>query len=159
MKLLLGKDTRSDGQVFLDASGSRAILVCGKRGSGKSYTLGVLIEELISAGGTNIIPIIVDPMGVYHTMSQTNTAQQDELFKWGLSAHSYPVRLLVPGDPYKLYDRDIIKILEERGITIVPLRLNSSDLSPDGWCDLFDANITLISINPWELLYSEHLTS
>ena len=41
MKLLLGKDTRSEEQVFLDASGSRAVLVCGKRGSGKSYTLGV----------------------------------------------------------------------------------------------------------------------
>lgn len=141
MKLLLGKDTRDEAQIFLDASGSRAILVCGKRGSGKSYTLGVLIEELVSVGGTEVIPIIIDPMGVYHTMSQTNTAQQDELFKWGLSARAYPVRLLIPGDPYKLYDQDIIKILEERNITIVSLRLNPSDLSPDGWCDLFDANI------------------
>ena len=141
MKLLLGKDTRSDEQVFLEASGSRAMLVCGKRGSGKSYTLGVLIEELIAVGGKNVIPIIVDPMGVYHTMSQTNIAQQDELFKWGLSARSYPIRLFTPGDPDKLYDRDVIKILEERNITIVPLRLNPSDLSPDGWCDFFDANI------------------
>jgi len=141
MKLLLGKETQGETQIFLDASGTRAIIVCGKRGSGKSYTLGVLIEELVSVGEDEVIPIIVDPMGVYHTMSQTNTAQQDELFKWGLSGRSYPVRLLVPGDPYKLYDQDIIKILEDRGITIVPLRLNSSDLSPDGWCDLFDANI------------------
>jgi hypothetical protein len=141
MKLLLGKDTRNDEQVFLDAAGTRAVLVCGKRGSGKSYTLGVLIEKLVSTGSGNVIPIIVDPMGVYHTMSQTNNAQQDELFRWGLSVRSYPVRLLVPGDPYQLYDQDILKILEERNITIVPLRLNSSDLSPDGWCDLFDANI------------------
>ncbi len=141
MKLLLGKDTRNEEQVFFDAGGSRAVLVCGKRGSGKSYTLGVLVEELVSVGGAEVIPIIVDPMGVYHTMSQTNTAQQDELFKWGLSARSYPIRLLVPGAPDKLYDLDILRILEERGITIVPLRLNSSDLSPDGWCDLFDANI------------------
>lgn len=141
MKLLLGKDARDEEQVFLDARGSRAILICGKRGSGKSYTLGVLIEELVSVGGSEVIPIIVDPMGVYHTMSQPNTAQQDDLFKWGLSARSYSVRLLVPGDPLKLYDADILKVLTERGITIVPLRLNPSDLSPDGWCDLFDANI------------------
>ncbi len=141
MKLSLGKDARTEEQVFLDARGSRAILICGKRGSGKSYTLGVLIEELVSVGGTEVIPIVVDPMGVYHAMSQTNTLQQDELFKWGLSARSYSVRLLVPGDPLKLYDRDILKIFADRDITVVPLSLNSSDLSPDGWCDLFDANI------------------
>jgi hypothetical protein len=141
MKLLLGRDIRTEEQIFLEASGSRAILVCGKRGSGKSYTLGVLIEELVSVGGNDVIPIIVDPMGVYHTMSQTNSAQQNELFKWGVSPRTFPVRLLVPGDPQKLYDQDIIKILEDRNIVIMPLRLNPSDLSPDGWCDLFDANI------------------
>lgn len=141
MKLLLGKDTRTESQVFLDATGTRAVLVCGKRGSGKSYTLGVLIEELISVGDKEVIPIIVDPMGVYHTMSQPNSPQQDELFKWGLSLRGYPIRLIIPGEPKQLYDADILKILEERNITIVPLRLNPSDLSPDGWCDLFDADI------------------
>lgn len=85
MKLLLGKDTQSDQSVYLTAEGARAVLVCGKRGSGKSYTVGVLVEELLTAGGRNIIPIIVDPMGVYHTMVQPNTAQQNELFSWGLS--------------------------------------------------------------------------
>lgn len=141
MKLMLGKDTRNNKQVFLDGAGARAVLVCGKRGSGKSYTLGVLIEELLSAGAAGVIPIIVDPMGVYHTMSRGNTAQQDELFKWGLSTRSYPVRLLTPGAPTKLYDQDVLQVLEKRGVEIVPLQLNPSDLSPDGWCDLFDANI------------------
>lgn len=141
MKLLLGKDVQSEEPVYLDAEGARAALVCGKRGSGKSYTLGVLVEELLSTGGENIIPIIVDPMGVYHTMTQANTAQQDVLFKWGLSTKGYTVRLLVPGDPGLLYDDDILQVLTQRGVNIIPLRLNPSDLTPDGWCDLFDANI------------------
>lgn len=141
MKLLLGKDVQSEEPVYLDAEGARAALVCGKRGSGKSYTLGVLVEELLSTGGENIIPIIVDPMGVYHTMIQANTAQQDVLFKWGLSTKGYTVRLLVPGDPGLLYDDDILQALTQRGVNIIPLRLNPSDLTPDGWCDLFDANI------------------
>jgi hypothetical protein len=117
------------------------MLICGKRGSGKSYTLGVLVEELLSAGGRDIIPIIVDPMGVYHTMTQVNRSQQDTLFTWGLSAKGYQVRLLVPGDPFLLYDSDILEALAQRDVGIVPLRLNPSDLTPDGWCDLFDANI------------------
>lgn len=141
MKLLLGKDIQSDQPVYLTAEGARAILVCGKRGSGKSYTVGVLVEELLAAGNQNIIPIIVDPMGVYHTMVQPNIGQQDELFGWGLSTKSYPVRLLVPGKPQSLYDNDILQILKERNVDVIPLHLNASDLTPDGWCDLFDADI------------------
>jgi len=141
MKLLLGKDVRDDNQVFLETSGSRAVLVCGKRGSGKSYTLGVLVEELVSVGGSDVIPIIIDPMGVYHTMKQPNLMQQDDLFQWGLSARDYPVRLLAPGNPLKLYDADILEILKQRGIEVVHLRLNPGDLSPDGWCDFFGADV------------------
>lgn len=141
MKLLLGKDIQSEQPVYLTAEGARAVLVCGKRGSGKSYTVGVLVEELLMAGERNIIPIIVDPMGVYHTMAQPNTAQQDSLFRWGLSTKSYKVRLLIPGDPRTLYDEDVLRVLQERNVELVPLRLNASDLTPDGWCDLFNADI------------------
>jgi uncharacterized protein len=141
MKLLLGKDTQSEQPVYLTAEGARAVLVCGKRGSGKSYTVGVLVEELLTAGQNNVIPIIVDPMGVYHTMVQPNTAQQDELFQWGLSTKSYHVRLLIPGEPQSLYDNDVLQILRDRHVEIKALRLNASDLTPDGWCDLFDADI------------------
>lgn len=141
MKMLLGKDTQTDDLAYLNAEGSRAVLVCGKRGSGKSYTLGVLIEELLAAGNDGVIPIIVDPMGVYHTMTQPNTAQQDALFSWGLSPKGYDVRLLVPGDPGVLYDSDVLQMFKQRGVSVVSLRLNPSDLSPDGWCDLFDTDI------------------
>jgi DNA helicase HerA-like ATPase len=141
MKLLLGRDIQSEEPVYLDAEGARAALVCGKRGSGKSYTVGVIVEELLAEGGPDVIPIIVDPMGVYHTMARANASQQESLFKWGLSTKSYSVRLLVPGEPSLLYDEDVLRALTDRGVDIVPLRLNPSDLTPDGWCDLFDANI------------------
>lgn len=141
MKMLLGKDTQSDVPVYLNAEGSRAVLVCGKRGSGKSYTLGVLLEELLVAGGAEVIPIIVDPMGVFHTMTQSNVSQQDELFSWGLAPKGFDVRLLIPGNPAALYDADVLQMLRQRSVNVVPLQLNPSDLSPDGWCDLFNADI------------------
>lgn len=141
MKMLLGKDIQSDEPVYLNAEGSRAVLVCGKRGSGKSYTLGVLVEELLAMGGNEVIPIIVDPMGVYHTMTQPNTPQQDALFNWGLTPKGYAVRLLIPGNPAALYDADVLQMLKQRDVNVIPLRLNPSDLSPDGWCDLFNADI------------------
>jgi len=138
---MLGRDASSGKNVYLDAHGSRAVLVCGKRGSGKSYTLGVIIEELISVGGNGVIPIIIDPMGIYHTMVMRNERQSQELYQWGLNARGFRVRLLIPGIPEELYDPDILKELQRRGVECIPLRLNASDLSPDGWCDLFDANI------------------
>lgn len=141
MELMLGRDIGTQKNTYLDASGSRAVLVCGKRGSGKSYTLGVVIEELISVGAQNVIPIIVDPMGIYHTMVLRNDKQSNELYQWGLNAQGFNVRLLVPGIPEELYDPDILIELQRRGVEVIPLRLNASDLSPDGWCDLFDANI------------------
>ncbi len=97
MKLHLGRDTQDANPTYLSIGGAHAVLVCGKRGSGKSYTLGVIVEELLSAAGQEIIPILVDPMGVYHTMVQANDAQHDTLFEWGLSAKGFSVRLLVPG--------------------------------------------------------------
>jgi len=141
MELMLGRDLSSQKNVYLEASGSRAILVCGKRGSGKSYTLGVLIEELVALGGSQVIPIIVDPMGIYHTMVKRNEQESSQLFHWGLTAASLEVRLLIPGVPEELYDQDILNALQSRGVEYVPLRLNPSDLSPDGWCELFNANI------------------
>ena len=141
MELMLGRDIATQESVYLEASGSRAILVCGKRGSGKSYTLGVLIEELVEIGAEQVIPIIIDPMGIYHTMVQRNERESEPLFRWGLTARGFEVRLLIPGIPEELYDPDILRVLQQRGVEYVPLRLNPSDLSPDGWCDLFNANI------------------
>ena len=141
MELMLGKDLRDSQNAFLDASGSHAVLVCGKRGSGKSYTLGVIVEELIAVGNNEVIPIIVDPMGIYHTMVMRNDSQSSDLYEWGLNPRSFNVRLLVPGIPEELYDSEIIRELERRGVEVVQLQLNASDLTPDGWCDLFNANI------------------
>jgi hypothetical protein len=52
----------SDGAaVGLDLDRPHAALVVGKRGYGKSYTLGVLAEEAARAAG--VAPVIVDTMG------------------------------------------------------------------------------------------------
>lgn len=47
--LFLGRYLALDGStgadVFMDVLKPHAILICGKRGYGKSYTMGVLVEE------------------------------------------------------------------------------------------------------------------
>lgn len=140
MELFLGKDARTGDPIHLTFDGSRAMLICGKRGSGKSYTMGVLIEELSRSPASPTI-IVVDPMGIYHTMQRRNDAHADELYRWGLTPRAVPIRLLIPGEPEELYDLDVLSELRRRDIEIEPLRLNPSDLSADAWCDLWDFSV------------------
>lgn len=58
----------SDGaSLWLDLDGPHAVLVVGKRGYGKSFTLGVIAEELARIPG--VAPTVVDPMGVFRTLA------------------------------------------------------------------------------------------
>jgi len=60
----------SDGAPLrVDVDGPHAALVVGKRGYGKSYTLGVLAEELARTDG--VAPVVVDTMGVFGGLTAT----------------------------------------------------------------------------------------
>ena len=59
----LARDGSAGAPVELDLDRPHVSLLAGKRGSGKSYTLGVLAEGIAAAGG--VTGVIVDPMGVF----------------------------------------------------------------------------------------------
>ncbi|QCS41965.1 ATP-binding protein [Natrinema versiforme] len=62
----------SDGAaIHLDLDSPHAVLLVGKRGYGKSYTMGVIAEGLARSRG--VAPVIVDPMGAFDTLSQPAT--------------------------------------------------------------------------------------
>ena len=61
------RDGSQGAPLHLDLDGPHAALVVGKRGYGKSYTLGVLAEALARARG--VAPVVVDPMGVFETLA------------------------------------------------------------------------------------------
>lgn len=139
--LNIGRDHDTSEFTYLDSSRSRAILVCGKRGSGKSYTLGVMVEELLNDQDTLVI--LVDPMGIYYPMAQPNREQERLLWDWGLSARGIPIQLLVPGDPEVLYGgREVVEAMQGRGVRFRSFSINPGDLSPDAWCELFDLSIS-----------------
>jgi DNA helicase HerA-like ATPase len=140
MKLYIGQEIEDKEDVYIDASSARSILACGKRGTGKSYTLGNVVEE-IHTETDNIVPLVIDPMGIYWTMAEENDDQRDLLWDWGVTEQGFPVNLLVPGDPADRYGDDIVREFRSRGIDLNPLLLNPSDMTPDGWCELFDLNI------------------
>lgn len=59
----LARDGSTGARVALDFDRPHASVVVGKRGSGKSHTLGVLAEGLAAAPG--VAPVVVDPMGAF----------------------------------------------------------------------------------------------
>jgi hypothetical protein len=61
-------DGSAGAELYLDLDTPHAMLVVGKRGYGKSYTLGVLAEELARVEG--VAPILVDPMGIFDTLTE-----------------------------------------------------------------------------------------
>jgi hypothetical protein len=69
---LLGTYRALDGSegapLHIDLDGPHATLIVGKRGYGKSYTLGVIAEAL--ARGRGVAPVVVDPMGVFPTLAE-----------------------------------------------------------------------------------------
>ena len=139
--LNIGKDLKNQEFVYLDDSRSRAILICGKRGSGKSYSLGVVVEELLESGNTLVI--VVDPMGIYYPMTQPNHEQERLLWDWGLSPKGISTLLLVPGEPEMLYGgKEVTQTMEGKGVRFRQFSINPADLSPDAWCELFNLSIS-----------------
>jgi DNA helicase HerA-like ATPase len=139
--LTIGHDPAGD-DFAISAATSQRVLICGKTGTGKSYTLGVLIEELANYG--DAITLLVDPQGIYWSMAEENLndRETDNLWQYDRLPQGFVVNLLVPGDPVERYgSQEIIDELERRAIRVQGLRLNPADLSPEMWCDLFNLDI------------------
>ncbi|MHB1681281.1 MAG: ATP-binding protein [Bacilli bacterium] len=141
-EIVLGKSMDGGDLVGIPVSKSQRILVCGKTGTGKSYTAGVLIEELARVGED--IVLVVDPQGIYWTMTQENkkVKETDALWAFNREPRGFRMNLLVPGDPTERYgSSEVVEEMKRRGIQLQSLRLNPSDLPPEMWCDLFNLDI------------------
>lgn len=129
MTLHLAHEQKTGQAITLASDFSRAAVICGKRGSGKSYTLGVIAEEL--AKQSRFLIILVDPMGVFWSM--------------GLSTDDVdppPVNILVPGDPATRYSPQALAKMRDLGVQINRITLDPATLSAQAWCDLFDLSMS-----------------
>ncbi|MFW9881386.1 MAG: helicase HerA domain-containing protein, partial [Candidatus Thorarchaeota archaeon] len=119
-------------KVLFDNKFPHIIFICGKRGSGKSYTLGVIVEEL-GRSNSGIGTIVVDPLGTFLTMKNKNKSQKADtiLPKYGLYPRDFKnIRVLAPVGFYE----------DMRSSVDGAFSIAVSDLTVDDWCLVFDIN-------------------
>lgn len=120
--------------VYFDVNEPHMVLVCGKRGYGKSYTLGVIAEGLLSlpAKAKNSIAIVmIDAMGVFWTIQHPSSGASKDFAEWGTEPKGFPVTVYYPqglADKYRPYGQFF-----HEGFQLYPSELDLTD-----WLYLLD---------------------
>ncbi len=129
-----GEDAHVTSKILLDLVRPHVILVCGKRGSGKSYSAGVIAEEMAILPDDlrkNLSMIIVDPMGIYWSMKNPNEKDADLLRKWDIKPGGVNTSLFIPDGRAK--DFDSAGILWDQTIS-----LPVGEFSAEDWAITFN---------------------
>jgi len=134
----MGQYTSLSNLIWLDVARSHVVMVCGKRGSGKSYTLAAIAEELCDLPGDvsqNIAPLIFDTMGIFWTMKYKNDKEAELLQEWNLKPKNLPVTIWVPYGYYEEYEKRSIPVDKKFAI-------KASELKSEDWIITFNLGIT-----------------
>ena len=102
----MGQITSLSNPIYMDVTRSHIVFVCGKRGGGKSYTMGVIAEGMASVEpeiAQNLNVIMLDTMGVYWSMKYPNHKDELLLKEWGMEGKGLDVKIYTPTGYYKKY--------------------------------------------------------
>lgn len=137
--VMMGKEKSLANAIYLDVVRPHVILVAGKRGSGKSYSLSVIAEsmtQLPKEVSENIGILMIDTMGIFWTMKYPNYRDATLLEKWDLKPEGCDVKVFVP---YGVFEE-----MKAEGIPVdEPFSITASEMSGIDWC-------TTLGIEPIE---------
>ncbi|MFH1697102.1 MAG: ATP-binding protein, partial [Candidatus Diapherotrites archaeon] len=136
----IGKVVMSSGErpvlgrkVLCDIAKPHVMLICGKRGGGKSYSLAVLLEEFARQPPEirrRLSVIAIDTVGIFWTLKIPNKLEGAELERWDLKPDETNVRVLVPEGKMDFY--------KEKGIPVDgAFTMRPSELDIMEWLALF----------------------
>ncbi|MEK6885589.1 MAG: DUF87 domain-containing protein [Nanoarchaeota archaeon] len=134
----MGNYTSLSNLIWLDVARSHVVMIAGKRGSGKSYTLGAIAEELCDLPkeiSQNIAPIIFDTMGIFWTMKYKNEKDAELLQDWNLKPKNLPVKVWAPYGFFSEYEKRQIPVDNKFAI-------KASELNAEDWIITFNLEIT-----------------
>jgi hypothetical protein len=130
----MGRNVSLSNNILMDVIRAHVCFIVGKRGSGKSYTMGVIAEgisDLPADIKNNISVVFLDTMGIYWTMKYPNHKDKDLLREWGLKAKALDVKIYTPAGFFKDF--------KNKGIpTDYPFSIAPSELDANDWCMSFN---------------------
>ena len=139
-----GGEYEEMGKTYLDIVSPHCMLVLGKRGTGKSYTLGVIAEgfaKLKKKYSDNLSLILVDTMSVFHSLKKENTNEKeiDMMEDFDIEPDSWEedVKILVPEAAVREACRNDKKLHYDEILKIALSRVEVHE-----WLELFDLKIT-----------------
>jgi len=128
-----GEEAHLTNPIHMDVIRPHVVLVSGKRGSGKSYTAGVMAEEMVKLPKEirdNLSIIFIDTMGIYWSMKNANEKERNVLTEWKLKPSPLNIQFLAP--------KGFAKEYEDVGVKVdCPLTLACSDMTADDWMITF----------------------
>jgi hypothetical protein len=146
----MGQTTSLSSKILMDVARSHVVLIAGKRGSGKSYTLGVLAEEISTLSpevAQNMAVLIFDTMGIFWTMAYRNEKETELLRKWQLESQKIPIKIFVPFGFAKKY--------KDRGIPVnKSFALKASEIDAGDWVITFSLDF----IDPIAVVIERNVT-
>lgn len=133
----IDKEKSLANRILLDVNRPHVVLVCGKRGSGKSYTLGVMTEgisNLPSDIKPNVSTLIFDTLGIFWTMKYPNYRDDTLLAEWDLEPTALKPKIFVPLGKFDEYQKKGIPV--DAGFGIKPVEVSASQ-----WAELFGVEL------------------
>jgi len=134
----MGQTTSLSSNVLMDVARAHVVLISGKRGSGKSYSLGVMAEEMSSLPqevSQNLSILIFDTMGIFWTMKYPNKKEEDLLNEWGTGPKKLDtIDVYIPEGFFEEY--------KQKGILAdYPFSIKTSELNSGDWANIFNVDL------------------
>ncbi len=133
----MGQTTSLSNDVLMDFARSHVVFVTGKRGSGKSFTLGSIAEGMMTSSPeltSRLSVIMFDTMGIYWTMKYENKRDEALLREWNLKYSDLNLKVYVPSGHFG--------DAKEKGIPVdAAFSIKPSELSVNDWCSTFNLEI------------------
>lgn len=131
-----GEEFNLTTPVLMDVLRPHVILICGKRGTGKSYTMGVFIEEIMKLPEdvrSRLSVLVIDTQGIFWTMK--SPAEYTQLLsEWKIEPMGFPVKIYVPVGEREKFSEAGVNF--DGVFSILPSQLTYSD-----WLFVFDLDM------------------
>jgi uncharacterized protein len=134
----MGRNVSLSNPIYLDIAKSHVVLICGKRGSGKSYSAAVIAESIINLPEEtrkNLSILIFDTMGVFWSMKFANEKDAKLLNEWNLKPTALDnIQIFTPAGSFAKQ--------KQQGIPVdFPFTLKPNLLSAEDWCSAFNLDV------------------